>query len=990
MNNHQSIVDDLRIALDNEGILFLTGVEPTAEFLDLVAQYRSFCQDCNRRLRKCDDALKKGLRSEALHEAEETPNLLDLVAALDFPEREQLGEILSAHQLPKPDSLMMDIAEALNEAYAIQEPLQALMTQHRLLALARSPLPMRLNVLRKLADHDNTTIHWDQDILEMERTRFAEIEQLTQSALKERNYGLLKELHQEVTGTIWREPPPESLLLTIKRSGSQVIRQNAIQQLQELAPRLHDAFAALDVTAARQLREKWTKAAEASSVSANDRLLQEVEPIFHWLSDQDRKESSEKSLRHAISALERGVEDDGLGASELMGLGNDVQKHGTNLPEHLAIRYRNRLSALQLSESRRSRAIQLAIVSVVVLFGVLIGYAVYSTNRAEENEQILATITKFIDDHNYGEARSLFDQHAARATTEDWLAVKSQLVDAEHKENERLLELKSLLESIDDEIPPAQAVATLERARPLAWSTEEKLQIGNLEDSWRKKKNEHIAALETEFRALIKSATDEIVQLEGLLANDAVDQELDHQMNEVVTHLSATSDKKRGVSKELSNQVAFLESRLTAFREKRDKKRERMILLETITDAAFLNLSESSAPEKIKKYEDVLKRFDSEYATDSLTSGFRTAGRQNALPHVRAKVEMVGKWPKTLIPDTVDDLSRRVQDCHEFLKEHSRSPECDSIRQYLAVLNSIRRRDIPDEKATIPVRQSLAKLYDMPMIGSGHVLTTKDGLTFYLPEKSRLNEGVNTFSFFNSLDGSRRKLDKSLKADVFQSLTTTSPPQVEITANVAADVRNLNMKNWSEFHLKLIQDLLKSTSIDPFLKYYLVLRTAKYAGLGDSILEEELNGIIVELREDQIDLSAAWMDPYDENANKIRKHVVEILADIKPEMFDDVSKNYSSQQTLLEDLLFAHPSSVGWISKELNGTWIFHSRWRPDREYLLYCALPVEDKQPDSPLAWQRIGRAGTQGVIVNRTNYNGLTDGTVVFASRFPLNSQP
>lgn len=990
MTDYQTIVDELRIALENEGTLFESGVAPTAEFLDLVAQYRSFCQDCNRRLRKCEDALKKGLRSEALHQAEQSPNLLDLVATLDFPEREQLGDILSAHQLPRVDALMMDTAEALDEAYALQEPLQALMNQHRLLALARSPLPTRLSVLRKLADHDTTALHWSDDIVEMERARFAEIDQMTQAALRERNYDLLKDLHKELTETNWREPPPETLLATIKRSAAQVVRQNAIRQLHELSPKLHDAFAALDISEARTLRDKWSKSISVSGVPEADPLIQDVEPIFHWLDDEDRRDASEKSLRSAMSALERGIEVDQLTADELLRLGNDVQKYGGLIPDNLAMRYRNRLNALQLSETRRSRAIQLAIVSVFVLIGTLIGYAVYTTNLAKENEQILATISKFIDDHNYDEARSLFDQHESRATTEDWLAVKSRLVEAEKQEDERLYDLKVLLDSIGDEVAPEEVLSTLGKTRLLARTTEEKVQIGELEEVWRKKRNEQLAALESDFRGLIKSAMDKTAELERLLDNDAADRQIDDVLNSVTDDLAATALKKRAVSKELASQADFLTSRLTAFREKRTKKRERFRLIESLTDSTLINLAESSAPAKMVKYRDILNTFDAEFPNDTLTPGFRAALPHDPLPHLKVKAEMVSRWPKSLTPSTGEDLRRRVDDCTKFLSEHAKSPDMAVVRRYLDFLKSIQRRDAADEKATIPVRQSLSKLYSLPMIGSGHVLTTKDGLQFYLPDAKTLSEGVNTFDYFNSLDGSRKKLDRSLRADAFQSLTTAAPPHAEITGPVATAVRDLEMKNWSEYHLALITKLLESKSIDPFLKYYLVLRTAKYAGLGDSLLESGLVPFVASLKEDQIDLSAAWMDPYDESANKIRKQAAGILEHVNPKAIGEIAALHERQSVEMEKLLFDHPLSVGWVSKELNGTWTLHTRWKPNEDYFLYSALPATDKLSDTPLQWQWIGRTGPQGFSLNRTNFNGITDGTIVFASQFHLNPQP
>ena len=107
------------------------------------------------RLRKCGELLKAGLRSEAIQQAEMEPNLLDIVATLDFPEREIWTQFASQYGIVSPAPLPLDIAAELNEAYAIEQPLGALLARHRLLALARSPLRLRMATLREIAETDS-------------------------------------------------------------------------------------------------------------------------------------------------------------------------------------------------------------------------------------------------------------------------------------------------------------------------------------------------------------------------------------------------------------------------------------------------------------------------------------------------------------------------------------------------------------------------------------------------------------------------------------------------------------------------------------------------------------------------------------------------------------------------------------------------------------------------------------------------------------------
>ena len=72
-------------------------------------------------------SFSKDLRSEAIHLAESEPNLLDSLAALDFPERADWDELVQIYQLAAAPKLAVDQAQFLNEAYAQEDPLQDLL-----------------------------------------------------------------------------------------------------------------------------------------------------------------------------------------------------------------------------------------------------------------------------------------------------------------------------------------------------------------------------------------------------------------------------------------------------------------------------------------------------------------------------------------------------------------------------------------------------------------------------------------------------------------------------------------------------------------------------------------------------------------------------------------------------------------------------------------------------------------------------------------------
>ena len=118
----------------------------------------------NARLRRCDKLLHDGQRSQAIELCEVEPQLLDVVALLDFPERSVWDDYVEQFHLTPAPKLLVDVAAELNEAYTAQMSLQGVLDQFRLHSLARSPLSVRTLTLRQLVDRDPNNLLWQQDL----------------------------------------------------------------------------------------------------------------------------------------------------------------------------------------------------------------------------------------------------------------------------------------------------------------------------------------------------------------------------------------------------------------------------------------------------------------------------------------------------------------------------------------------------------------------------------------------------------------------------------------------------------------------------------------------------------------------------------------------------------------------------------------------------------------------------------------------------------
>jgi hypothetical protein len=85
------------------------------DIAELHESFVEFIELANSRLTQCDQLLRKGLRGEAIQEAEIEPSVFDLVSALDFEDWDNWKEFVTKSGFaPQPD-LLLDVAAEVNE-----------------------------------------------------------------------------------------------------------------------------------------------------------------------------------------------------------------------------------------------------------------------------------------------------------------------------------------------------------------------------------------------------------------------------------------------------------------------------------------------------------------------------------------------------------------------------------------------------------------------------------------------------------------------------------------------------------------------------------------------------------------------------------------------------------------------------------------------------------------------------------------------------------
>jgi len=306
MSELRRAIEAIRSALESPD---LTMPEPLRRANEV---YAEACVQANERLRRCDELLRQGLRTEAIRQSEIEPDLLDRVAELDFAGRDQWEERLMMNDVPVPPMLHRKAIEALSRAYAEETPLEELLKRHRILALSRAPLRERVGIVRLLARAEPTNPAWGEDTLAFEAARMDEMRSELRHVRQSGDWARMSRMNDEVHAKDWSTFLPLDLVSDVEREYRKQARINAEKQIRGYGEMLKRAIDTFDMTNSRRLRKEIADLCEEREISPQDGMLDPVRKLTDWVDEQIRLEKEaekrDKANRELSDALAQGAE----------------------------------------------------------------------------------------------------------------------------------------------------------------------------------------------------------------------------------------------------------------------------------------------------------------------------------------------------------------------------------------------------------------------------------------------------------------------------------------------------------------------------------------------------------------------------------------------------------------------------------------------------------------------------------------------------------
>ena len=854
MFEYEKVVDELRNAVG------MAGPEVADVLRMATADYAVLCDDANQRLRQCQALLKKGLRAEALHQCEMEPNLLDMVSVLDFQERAQLAVVCRHFGIMMPPALVMDAAAELNEAYALHQPVAALLKQYRLYSLARLPLKHRLGALRKIALADPLQPVWNEDVELFEHERLKEIHQEIQTATRSQNLAQLEELRTELQSQVWSVRPSQQLIKLATDATDRFRRSSARTDLEHLAQKLNDSFAAYDETTARPLRNRWQRTAAICELQDTDPLADQAAPALEWLAQCDRRLASEHEYQQAVDELEQGLNQE-ANSQTLEALHSAALNYGLDVPKHLSTRFMEQIQREKTSRQRKQLTTIGITVACSLLAIVLITWIILDQSYQGEVASRVAILQNLIEQKQWDDALTyltdLEKTHPEYLQHRDLEALASQVRSQTATETQRRQSLATLLAAARHENPLQINLTVLSEADALAQTPAEKSSIEQLRSAHSQAKAAQQAVHDQSFALELQKLTSRLNNVENdsalsHTAKGAVYTELQSTLQTLQSnHTQASPSAKRP--------VASLLARISTLHAETQQHIRR--------DQVWVNVQKASEQPAIYKVS--LAEFLKEYPNDSASRDL-----QQALDSLSTWDDMqrwntfARQWNPQIAKLSVAEADKLLTTSKPLLDQIGRYPQADLVREGVQHLEAWKSR-VNDQKKSIV--EPLLSLCKDPLIENLWMLETKAGNRYYWKAKPEIpTTGDFNFTYYIGYDLTTR--GTKLKADEVES--ASEAPQSDWAKKALAEFIALNNKplapgDWEAGFGRVLLPLSNSEKMDVLLKHLLLKRVLSVAVAGSRPMSMELSEPLEVLTKSELPV-LKWMDPLDNEAQLYR------------------------------------------------------------------------------------------------------------------------
>lgn len=934
MSDPHRIVDEIRACLQASDQSY------KERHRDLALEYAEACVEANRRLAQCAQLIKQGLRPEAIHLAEAAPNLLEALAELDFAERAGWLDLVALYSLPSPPDLDLATAEHLNVAYAEYDPLRNLLKKHRRMALGRAPLRDRLGVLRDLARLDATNPIWGEDVQAYERARFKQVQAEAVDAVRRSDTKAIDALEQELTGEPWSLRPPGALVQAVRQAAESERRQSAKRALPAAEGELNDAFSALDVGRARQARSRWLSLTELAQLPADDSARERAEPALLWLDAQDKRDASRRAYEAAETQLTDALDDDRASRDELERHWHALVRLEQDMPDHLALRYRSRVAAQELSTRRRTRLLLATGLTLALGLGLSVVLVTRELERGAAGRTAATAIETALKAGEIDKLETLISQFAKTRPEllqrPEIVALAPEIDRVRAAEADRVERYKSLMTEADSAPLTGSAPSSLAEARKLARTDGEIRSLDRLAHRIDLRNRDEATQRDAEILPRLDAIARALDALEAAARNAPnPDPALGGQIATVVRDFGEILPEKGPVSELARGQADQLRGRITTVRNELDLLIRRGRVADALTAAV------GQLPAAVDGYV---------RAAEGFAAAHQGSVQETEIKKVMARPErdcwesalmwarQTRQWAAGSASLSPASARERAAFCRGFLKDHPHCPDASAVNAYLTELEPIVRRDEPDGGLRARLIQILSSPSFDPLYMVRYKKNNSDtqGRLHYYSAIAPPANGIGSFLFRYRVDADGNTKSQTLVGGMVVGERGLSPQTKMVRQIKAALDSEGALASWADLMIESARKAAADPEMDPICKLILLQAMLSTAADGSHPFSSALEPTLKMLARADEFRSVKWLDPEAE-VDAMRDQASDIIARLPA--WDGVAETYHAAEDKARKAAFGTPRLVGWLTRRYPG-WAVRFIDRKGTEGTLVVAMP--------------------------------------------------
>lgn len=954
-------MSDLLRAIDNIRSYLDAGASVASERLRENAKlYADACQRVNDRLSECAGLLGQGLRSEALHQAQLDPPLLDQLSTLDFPGSDRWAGIASSCGVPTP-LLQLRMAQQLNAAYAEDRPLVELMKQHRRLALCKGELVERVRVLRKIADIDRANLYWEDDLRALEKGRLAELKEAFDRAKREQDFDQIHAIHDEALSLEWREIPEEAFVRAVEKALEKVKDHELREQFEQWDAAMSQFMNDRNFAQARTARTQIQTLIQKNRVSMQDPILRGIPRMLDWLSQEEARQEREREFEAALRKLQQtlNVPEPDLPTVQ------EAWRAATNLGYPIPRRVEEDYLACEYRDAERKRRKRIVTIGGLVVVLILTGLGIFfwvdqARKRSKLNDAVVQ-FTLLVRDANFKLARESYNENEGKFDTgftndKDVSTAYLALKKFEEEEGKKKAEAMKRIEeakSIPFTDRHFEDTINLVLDSPYLDPKDKQLLLDRLEEYKRRTKASRADADKT-FGETLKKIEDKQLLFLDTLKDSKKQAESRQLLDEIVAGCKSLGDQENDLA---TDSLRDRYSRLKSQVESNRKALDAAVRDRAFTDAfdrvfenrsfspaelvALLKSESRAAPgsQRAKDFDLVVEEREAWEAQISWNEFLAKAGDLSSEAGATTMVGRVGametfmKFSRTFVASKQEILPRKEILAYEkYLQGYS--VRVKAAADYQQMLN---RRDCRNLFA----QKLKSDLYYYFLTDPGPEIARLRGTgrekiqLAPVLNKSDLQDGATPKTIFVNL--SDLSEEKAMAA-----------PQVLLVGSVQTKLKAIQPASWDKTMVEVLTTIAEAREVDSILRADLVYRLLDQIEKGNPILVEQLSAAREAVK--KVDRDFKWLDPTEKDTANERTKAVAALKLIPPasKLLDLLGKSRDATTSVLKEA--AHPPQ-GWLYREANDTF----RCRTPNKALDDGYLYVMAAEANAPAHWVRV-----------------------------------